>query len=210
MGLTNLGGNLQQTRDSVSSEPDEQSVYIVSAINIGIEVGPTKITTAGGGSAFIIGHPTNGVLGTALGMNGKQVIIGLGGLGGGSAIQQVINPNSRFVERFNFDTFIDTSNTTCEYGGGSASLTNTEILQSEVMAFKSGTDIDKALFRVSSDYPSRLTLQLQTLTGNGSANPWESFTNGTLKTFTTTGEQMKYKITASGTATINKILIDYS
>lgn len=73
---------------------------------IGIEEGPTRVSTRTIGTAFILGHPTNAILGT------NQ--LGAGTLGSLVPVR-VVNPDNVFHDHFRDTNFNDTNNSTASW-----------------------------------------------------------------------------------------------
>jgi hypothetical protein len=146
-----MSRSLQVARDSIGSEPNEFPVPVTifkqldifgtlkltdrnvsnSAIygNVNTTYGVSKYTNVTQGG-FILGHPIYGILGTSpLGV-GETVDV----------LVSVINWKNAFVELFDTQDFIDTTNTTATWiepsagTTGSYDLTTGEIVQSEIIA----------------------------------------------------------------------------
>jgi hypothetical protein len=111
MALQNVGQANQGVRDELGSEPSIQPIYVVKTENIKTELSATQVGTTHIGHAFTVGHPVNGIIGTANGLDGQQITIGTGGLGTREVIR-VVSPNNRFIDRFYFDTYISTGSST--------------------------------------------------------------------------------------------------
>jgi len=206
MTLQNQSNNNQQTRDELSSEPDVQPIYKIKAEKVIIEFGPEKTFTKTLGNSWIVGSSTNGLVGTNTSTEGggQQVV---GASGRVSTTQRVTNVGNSMRERFNFTTFEDTGVTTADWADtvGLLKMTNTEIAQSESVALNTGT-ITQATMTVTFDAGVIGDLTLQ-LAADGST--FETVTNGTLHSFTATGTDLKFKITASGTVDLSLVQIDY-
>ena len=115
----------------------------------------------------------------------------------------VNNPNNIMYERFNVTTFIDTDATTATVtvADEDVDFTSAEILQS--LAVAKGTTYTKAT--LTSDSTTNVTFKMS---ADGGSH-WESVTSGTQHTFTNTGTDLRYQVTASDTATIGEIKISY-
>jgi hypothetical protein len=116
MGFDKVIGDVQDTKDQIVPS-DETGLVLkmfsetqaVDMSNVTVEITKTNI-----GHAFIVGHATNGVIGTALGVDGSQITIGSGGLGA-SSVERVVNTKNTFVEQLSTSTFIDSSRTTATF-----------------------------------------------------------------------------------------------
>lgn len=73
---------------------------------IGIEEGPTAVFTRNIGTAFILGHPDNGVIGTDL--------LGAGTYGS-NVVDTVVNSNNAFHEHFRDSDYNDSTNSTASW-----------------------------------------------------------------------------------------------
>jgi hypothetical protein len=74
--------------------------------------GTVSLTQQNIGHAFILGHPTNGKIGTGyLGTDGQQIRLGTSSLGA-ATITRVVSLNDTFVEPLRDTTYVDSSNTT--------------------------------------------------------------------------------------------------
>lgn len=63
------------------------------------------------GHAFYLGHAKNGMLGTANGEDGSQILLGTGGLGT-STISRVMSNDNHFYEPLRDNSYVDTTLTT--------------------------------------------------------------------------------------------------
>ena len=86
-------------------------------------------------------------------------------------------------------------------------MTNTEIAQSNSIALANGT-ITKATITVEVSSGDITDLAF-TLTADGGSN-FESVTHGVQHTFTNTGTDLRFKITASGSVTLTLVKIIYN
>lgn len=102
MTIDKLGTGLQQTKDNLGPrDTTKEQVLLLNTENIYIEEGPTDIQTQLIGTAFILGHPSNGILGTSA--------FGAGTMGSYTTYA-VVNPNNVFHEHFRENRFYDSSN----------------------------------------------------------------------------------------------------
>lgn len=95
----------RETRDNLGSQDENKNLVFLGPYyeNLGVEEGPTQLKTRNIGTAFILGHANNGVLGTSA--------LGIGTMTAWT-INKVVNPNNIFHEHFRFSDFNDTNNTT--------------------------------------------------------------------------------------------------
>jgi hypothetical protein len=119
-GILTTGISNQLTRDEVGSEPTLQTIYKIKNDNLLLEEAQTKVTLDYLGHTFIVGHPVNGIIGTANGIDGQQIVIGSAGKTYTTVL--VTNPNRIMSERFNFNTYNDTSVTTAVWSTTSHQL----------------------------------------------------------------------------------------
>jgi hypothetical protein len=160
------------------------------------------------GNSFIIGHRLNGVIGTANGKNGSQVVIGEAGRSGRI---MTVTTNFNKVWRYNFyDSYYeDAANTTADWADtdGLLKFTNTEVAQSIPIAYNDGT-ISRATITGTVNSGTIASASFQ-LTADGGDN-WESVTHATEHTFTNTGTDLRFKITATGTVDLSQLRVQYS
>jgi len=205
MAVFNPGIANQKTRDEIDSEPDVQLVPIPLSENVTVEVEPLQISENTIGESFILGSTTNGVLGTWTGTQGGGQLV-LGESGRVSTVQKVINAGDRVTLRFNNNNFEDTGSTTADWNvasSGVISFTNTEIAQSLAVYLDNGT-ITSATLTV--DDSTNLSAKL---TADGGSN-FESVTFGTEHSFTNTGSDLRFQLTASGNSTVTWLRIRFN
>lgn len=102
MVLDQIGTTAQQTKDNLGPRDTTQDqILLRNQESIFIEEGPTDIQQQLIGSAFILGHADNAVLGTDA--------LGAGTLGSYTTYA-VINPNNIFHEHFRENRFYDSNN----------------------------------------------------------------------------------------------------
>lgn len=124
--------------DTVKSKLNKPSVNVIQQQIVAVSFNQEERTEVWAerniGNAWIVGSPTNGLVGANTGtVAGTQQIVGGGGMGAWVNVR-ILNPNNIFVEEFDGTDFIDTVNSTCSYGAGSAIMEPGEILQSNVIA----------------------------------------------------------------------------
>lgn len=113
MGFDNLIKDVQDTKDQLG--PSDTESFVFKLFNENSAIDPTNVTVEiikqNIGHAFVVGHATNGIIGTANGVDGSQITIGSGGLGS-SSVERVVNTGDEFVEQFSDSSYIDASRTT--------------------------------------------------------------------------------------------------
>lgn len=149
------------------------------------------VSTAG---VMIWGNSSYGVWGTDWGTSASLPA---------RVIVRVLNPNNIWKESLRTDTFEDTTNTTATWDTTNFRWTFTagQIIQTSEI-YLDQTTITSATLTIDSSRittPANLTYELS---ADGGAN-WESVTLGTKHTFTSTGIDLRLKVTASGAATID-------
>lgn len=205
MTLQTQSTNNQRTRDELSSEPDIQPIYKIKTEKIIVVEGPRKDITNTLGNSWIVGSTTNSIVGTNTGTQGggQQVV---GASGRVETTVNVTNSNKVAYEFFNFTTFRDAT-TTGDWAVtlGELNLTSGEFALSESVAFNDGTITNATMIVVvKSGSLSDLSLEL---TADGST--LESVSNGVPYSFSTTGTDLRFKITATGTVTVSQVKINY-
>jgi hypothetical protein len=70
-----------------------------------------RVVTQNIGHAFIVGHPVNGIVGPALGVDGQQILIGSEGLED-EVLGIVVSDNNTFYEALRDTTYINADETT--------------------------------------------------------------------------------------------------
>ena len=215
MGIKNLQSNFGQTRNQLGSEPFQDEVVAITVDNIRVEEGPTVVQTEEiAGDSFILGNSLKGVLGQNKLTTGIAFVVGnptYGVLGSTklttgtgynpAVIVEVRNRNNTFIERFNLD-FFRSDDTTATWSNGSLSFTTGQVAISK-SCYKGTSTVSFATLTVSN--ATNLTLYLS---ANGGTN-WEAVTNNKQHFFTNTGNDLRFKIEASGAATITSLRIKY-
>ena len=110
-----MGKDDAAIRDQLGNDPE-----IIPLLNadyyeeIGIEEGPTVISTNTLGHVWIAGSSTNGIVGSWTGtQDGQQLVVGPDGDGGRvETTIRVVNPENVFHERLVFNYCLDTTNST--------------------------------------------------------------------------------------------------
>jgi len=155
------------------------------------------------GDSWIVGSSTNGIVGanTSTQGGGQQVV---GSSGRVNTVLSVVNINNKFREYFKDTSFEDTSTTTADWADtvGQIDFTVGEIAQS-LSTYLDTANVVAATLTVDDD--TNLTLQLS---ADGGSN-WETVTNETEHAFTNTGNDLRFKFTATGNATVTSVRIKY-
>jgi len=174
-----------------------------------VEENATQMFTNTVGHSLILGHQVNGKLGQPyLGMDGEQ--IGLGELGrSGEVLVRVFNSNNMFIDHFTNTTFRNASATSADWAVSAETLsfTNGETAESNEIVYQNGTIASgKVYVTLSSGAVTDLTFQL---TADG-GNNWESVTHNTTHVFTNRGNDLRFKIIASGTVVVSQVNVEYT
>lgn len=111
MGIDYYGKSIQNTQDELGRESGTAQIARAKSEQFIIEEMPRQEIEQNIGHVFIVGHSVNGIIGTANGIDGQQITIGTGGLGTATVVK-VTNLNNKFIDRFKYNTFIDTDNST--------------------------------------------------------------------------------------------------
>ena len=107
MVLQQMGETAQQTKDALGPrDTTRDPILFRNREFIRVEEGPLIVQNRTIGTAFILGHPTNGILGTST--------LGQGTLGSWTT-RRITNPNNVFHEHFRDSFFNDTANTTASW-----------------------------------------------------------------------------------------------
>ena len=192
---------LEQKRDN--SDRIQQYRSFKESVNVTNRQGRIKIRSDTLGNSWIVGSSTNGIVGTNTStQGGSQQVVGESSRT--ETILHVINPGDTMYERFNFTTFVDTGNTTAtvDVTNEDVDFTSAEILTS--LSVAKGVTYSTA--KLTSDSTTNVTFEM---TADGGSN-WQTATSGSTLTFTDTGTDLRYRVTASGNATIGEIKIEYT
>jgi len=174
-----------------------------------VEENATRVYTNTVGHSFILGHRFNGKLGeTYLGMDGQQV--GLGEQNrSGEVLVRVFNSNNTFIDHFTTTNFKNASATSADWAVSAEELsfTNGEVAESSEVVYQVGTIASaKISVTLSSGAVTDLAFEL---TADGGSN-WESVSHNTNHVFTNTGNDLRFKITASGTVVVSQVNVEYT
>lgn len=207
MALTNASLQNQKTRDELGSEPSIQPVVKVKSEDIIIPTLSIKTSSKTEGHAWIVGSSTNGIVGANTNtQDGQQQVVG--GAGRVTTVIRIINDDDTHFELFNTTTYKDTGSTTAVWSTlGTAEVgVNTE-LQSLTVWKDKGTCVSATMY-VTVD--SGTTNISEFLSARGTTIPFESVTDGTEHEFTSTGNDLRWKITSAGSAVISRVKIKYN
>lgn len=191
------------------ARPEDKGVSVKRYTNtVVLETQPFQISKRDITNSFVLGDATNGVLGApVIGDGGKQVVLGYDDRD--ITVQRVVNPNNIHKERFRLDIFNDTSVTDADWNTTTMQLemTTGEVAQS-LSIFKNLQNVVNAQIDITFETGSSSNVTVQ-LSPNGGSN-WETVTVGTLYSFTNTGQDLRYNITASDTVDISLIQVSYN
>lgn len=192
-----MGKSLQQLRDSVGTGKDENLIpvrYIESSkVYKTTEVRKETYSTD---NVFILGNEDYGVLGTNKLGKGETPTI---------ETKAVLNSNNIFVDRYNTNDFVDTTNTTGTASTNYYQLDEGDILQSQIIA-KNNEQYEYATVSVEGTSVSQADYYLS---ADGGTN-WESVTLGEKHFFNnSTIDGIKYKIEVVDTTESNKFPLTF-
>lgn len=111
----------QNTADNLNPADSVMGLFKKNDETIIIEEGATIISSQNIGHSFVLGHPTNGKLGVANGIDGQQIL--LGDYRETAIILQITNVNNIHKERFHFTQFKDVGSTTMTWDTTNGRLT---------------------------------------------------------------------------------------
>ena len=202
--MANTQAQTQETRYQIGSEPTIQPIIKVKNENLYVEEGPTQVNSSSIGNSWIAGSSTNGIVGVNTGTQGggQQVV---GGSGRIARPKRVTNNNNKHIERY-FQTNFDESNiTTADWDGdGELDFTSGEVAQSTPVYYDSGI-ASSATVTVEGTGTGNLSLELST-----DGVIFSAATFGVQFTFSAEERAIYYKITASGSATLTVLFVDYN
>lgn len=197
-----------KVKDQLGRPEDKNITVKRYAEEIIVEDNPLHIKKQSLGNSWIVGSSTNGLVGTNTGtVGGGQQVVGPSSRT--EVLQVVASPDKIFREHFYDNFYANTGSTTADWAvtPGQLSFTNTEIAVSNEIAYNHGT-ITKALLTVAISSGNLSDLSFE-LTADGASN-WENITHASQHTFTNTGTDLRFRITASGTVTVTSIRVEYS
>jgi len=78
MPINTPAEKVQQTTDEIGRDPDVQSIPFIYIEGFPLKLRAVSITSSNNSSSnsFLFGHPVNGILGTANGLGGGQIVFG--------------------------------------------------------------------------------------------------------------------------------------
>jgi len=204
--LSDLSLGHQQTRDELNPEVDVTPVLKKFQEDVEVIGQPTMFKKQNIGDQFIVSHPINGVLGVANGIGGTQIVLGNSKIGPLSLFA-VVNSVNTYIEMFKTITFKHVS-TTANWNTTTTQIEFTagQFAVSEKIAFNAETYITATLKALGTG----LTNLMFELSSDGGTT-YETVTNNVAHVFVnadTTG--LRFRITASGVATITRLDITYS
>jgi len=209
----NINASHQQTRDALSSEPSTHQIYQIRNESVQVELANVQIIKKTIGHSFILGSSINGVLGVwTVTADGQQ--LGLGEQNIQETVVGVYSPANKFVERFTFDNFKnsstnadwDTANHKLYFSG--AIGVDTAVSERVGPSDDSQTVVSAKLIVDDSD--SNLSSATLYLSADSGSN-WEEVTNNTWHNFTNTGNDLRWKIFISLTPlTVRWVRVEYN
>lgn len=205
MASGNKANKVSTMRQQISSEPNIQPVVKVKVENLYLEQGSTSISKRTLGNAWIVGSSTNGIVGPNTNtQNGSQQVVG--GAGRLDILQFVLNPDDKYIERFQNTLFFDSASSTGSWSSGSASLTTGQTIRSKIIA-KSSKTIFRATLNTNNS-SSDLTYYMK-VEGRVPNSGWEEVTPGVEHTFGIPGTELFWRVDSTGTQSINLVQIKY-
>lgn len=195
-----MGVDNAQIRDQLGKDPDIFQVLNADHDeSIGIEEGSTVISEDNIGHSFILGHPVNGILGIANGMDGQQILMGSNGRS--TVIHTIVNPNRVFHEHFRDITFKSTNepntadwNITSYKLAMSSSSSHARVYNtvatSGKVAFNDGTVYKVTISCTETKYGNDL---IKYYVRTGTSVDWEECTKGIQKTLTNPGTSLYFR-----------------
>jgi hypothetical protein len=106
----NLARTLQDTQDQLGPSDTVTLVFKLFDQQMPNFRPTVKLKQQNIGDAFTVGHSVNGVIGTANGVGGGQITIGVGDLGSSSVVR-VVSVYNKFYEGFRDTEYVDDSQT---------------------------------------------------------------------------------------------------
>jgi hypothetical protein len=107
-----LGRDLIRTQDQMGPRDTSNLVFKLFNAQIPKVYATVKRTTQNIGHAFTVGHAVNGIVGTANGVDGSQILIGSAYLAAESDPETIVSTENTFVEGLRDTEYIDTTLTT--------------------------------------------------------------------------------------------------
>ena len=81
MPLSTTPEKLQQVNDEIGQQPETASIPFIYIEGMKVKTRNVQIlqNTISGSNSLIAGHPINGIVGTAIGLGGGQIVVGQSG-----------------------------------------------------------------------------------------------------------------------------------
>ena len=209
MGFDTITTAGQETKDNIGARDSTRDILLDrNNEQILIEENSTIVKKNTIGLSFILGHSTNGKLGT----QGTQPVLGESSRV--LTLEKVVNPNNTYREHFRDNTFesaattavwnttlfrISMSTSTDHLGVETTNATSKEI-------FKDGKTITKALFNATETKFGSDSIVYALSADNG--DNWENVTLGETYTFTNTGTTLLFKVAFIGNGGVDTYVED--
>lgn len=202
--MNKISKDTASIRDQLGNDPDTFPVLNSDYDEtVGLEEGPTKISSNTIGHSWIVGSPTNGIVGTNTGTeDGQQQVVG--GAGRVESISRIVNPNRTFHEHFRDETFKGSPFTATWDTTNFRLAMNTETDHTQQYVT---TATFLAISKNNGTVSRALLSCTETMWGNDVAryfirtsttNGWEEVVNGNRFTFTNTGSEVQVMIVFAG------------
>jgi len=152
-----------------------------------------KITHRNINNSFVLGHPVNGILGSGT----------IGDFRGDPILDRVVQAENIYREWFYDDEFKTTAETTANWDITNHQITfsSGDIAQSTSIYYNV-TNITGV--RLTAEYSGTISFYLS----NDGGTTWEAVVPGELHTFSTTGQDLRWKASAQTSATLNYLNIE--
>ena len=203
-----LVDSLQETKDNIGARDSTRDIILDrNNEKILIEENSTIITGLSLGNSWIVGSPTNGIVGANLNTeNGSQQVVG--GAGRVETQIRVINPNNTFREHFRDTTFLDdTLNNTANWNTTTyrlAMTTSSDKLRAYMtMAVSNRIWFDakiatRAVFNADETLWGNDDVKYYLSADDGNEGSWEEVQLGVEHIFSTQGNKLKFRVIFSG------------
>lgn len=202
-----LGGqSLQQTRDSIGSNPQILPIPVITPERVLLWQEPMIVKTVDPGNSFILGSSVNGILGVQLAGNGEQILLG-------NYSDEIVG--SIVASSLKYYNFLrDTPANQSEYGLVSSQTTATINTSTNKVEFASGSAVtwrchtngdritqagvflDTDSTRTNFNFSTNTTLHISATGGDD----WTQVQNGVVTTLGTAGTAVWLRINCTGTA----------
>lgn len=193
---------LEQKQDS--GDVVQKYVSFKEDVLVSQKMGRVRVRTDTLGHSFILGSAGNGVLGVNTGTeDGEQQV--LGEAGRVETVVRVVNPGLTMIERFEFTTFKDASNTTADWDTSNSRLAMSSsgdhmvaynTVATSLSVFLNVEDVVSVTLTADETvYGSDQILYYLSANGGGA---WEEVTNGTAHTFVNSDNDLRFKVVFIG------------